>query len=169
MSYVDGSDEDYGGDYPSKDDTVYSYEGSANSLETSIVSSAAASTSRTTLEPACSVQETNDQAAAAKALDEFNKAQGAHSLLDYEIQKLQSELEADPHKLDDTKCFGPPARTHDFLDKAPEFPFQEDRPEEDPEFPDKLYKDPFAKIERRMDWRTRLILQFFEDKEEELP
>jgi hypothetical protein len=175
MSYVDSDEGDYGGDYPSKDDTIYdytsySYDNSANSLGIAIVSSSAPKNYGQLDEPACSVQELKFKSQIASGFaDDSNKPSSlfgnAKQQNDYDIQKLQNEVQADPGKYS-LQCFGPPQqRPQDFWDSAPEFP---SRPEEEgPEIPEKLYRNPFHRVTGWTDWRTRLILEFFEKAEEE--
>jgi hypothetical protein len=116
MSYVDGSDGDYGGDYPSNNDTVYdyrafSYEKSANSLGYAMVASYGTTNYGHLDEPACSEQELKFKAPIAAAFaDDSSKPYGFGDAkqLDQSIQKFQSELQADPGKFS-LQCFGPPS------------------------------------------------------------
>lgn len=169
MSYVDGSDEDYGGDYPSKNDTVYSYTDSANSIQFSIVNTTAATAYSPPDEPACTVQQVKFKTEAAAIFgDDPNKPSSwidaGKQDLDRLNQKLQDDLKADPGKYS-FQCFGPPQQPQDFLDKPPEFPFEKpEREEERPEPPEEFFRSPF--FESR-DPFVRLILGLGENWKEE--
>ena len=173
MSYVDGSDGDYGGDYPSKNDTVYdytayNYDTSANSLGSAIVASYGTKNYSQLNEPSCSEQEIKFKAPLAAAFTDERPSLGLDAGkqdLDRLTQKMQDDFKADPGKYS-LQCFGPPStQPTDFWEKAPEFPFPEqEREEEGPEIPEKLYKNPFFKS---LNWRTRLVLEMLEKAEEE--
>lgn len=162
MSYVDGSDEDYGGGGQTYGDSDYSYAASANSLEFSITSSAAPTSSQPTNEVSYVAQRDATSRDKADTTTLFGndpnqppRLDGTKQQLDYDIQKFQQEVQADPSKLDSLKCFGPPTTPPDILDKPTWPPFPEKEQEEnyptDPsELPEKgLPRSPFFENDPR--------------------